>query len=159
MNLIQTSIALNSGNSGGALINTSGQVVGITVAKITGMSGDTVVEGIGLAIPITDVLPFINHIIHTGTSCRPALGILCYEATVGDYRGILVDSTTSGTPAAKFLKPGDLIIAANGRDITKLYDLTRVLYATGVGNTVELTVVRGQKTITVSIVLYDSLLT
>ena len=157
MYLIQTSVPLNSGNSGGALVNTSGQVVGITVAKITGMTGDTVVEGIGLVIPFTDALSFINHIIQNGTSCRPSLGILCYETILGDQRGILVDSTTPGTPAHKFLRAGDFIVAANGTPVPKLYNLTRILYATGIGNSVELTVLRNGEEVTVSILLYDRL--
>jgi len=157
MTLIQISAPLNSGNSGGALVDSRGQVVGITVAKFTGLRGDTVVEGIGLAIPITDMIPFINHIIHTGTSCRPSLGIMCYEGALGDQRGILVSETTPGTPAAKFLQPDDLIIAANGTPLKKFHDLTRVLYSTGVGNAVELTVIRDNQEITVSILLYDRL--
>lgn len=157
MTLIQISASLNSGNSGGALVDAYGQVVGITVAKFTGLRGDTVVEGIGLAIPITDMIPFINHIIHTGVSCRPSLGILCYEGALGDQHGILVQETTAGTPAARFLQPGDLIIAANGKPLRKFHDLTRVLYSTGVDNAVELTVIRGEETLSVSIILYDRL--
>lgn len=157
MTLIQTSVALNSGNSGGALINSYGQVVGINVAKITGIRGDAVVEGIGLAIPITDALPFINHIIHTGTSVRPSLGIMCYEARIDGQKGILVDETTPGTPAAKGLKAGDFIIAANGKLVGRLHELTRILYATGVGNEVKLTVIRGARELIIPIRLYDRL--
>lgn len=158
MNLIQLSIPLNSGNSGGPVVDVCGQVVGIAVAKLTGLNDDTVVEGIGLAIPITDTLPFINHIIHTGKSWRPALGILCLEHTSSSgQKGILVDSTTAGTPADGKLMAGDLIIAANGREITSLYELTRALYETGVGNTIELTILRSFQQITVSITLYDML--
>lgn len=79
MNLIQTSAALNSGNSGGALINEQGQVVGITVAKISGKEDEALVEGLGLAIPISDARPFINYILETGETCQPAIGhhLLC----------------------------------------------------------------------------------
>lgn len=157
MTLIQISASLNSGNSGGALIDTYGQVAGITVAKYTGMQGDTVLEGLGLAIPITDMLPFINHIIHTGTSCRPSLGIMCYEAQQGGRRGILVDEATPDTPAEELLRKGDFIVAANGTPINRLYDLSRILYATGVGGQVELTVIRHQNEITMTITLYDRL--
>jgi S1-C subfamily serine protease len=157
MTLIQTSVALNSGNSGGALINSYGQVVGINIAKITGIRGDAVVEGIGLAIPITDALPFINHIIHTGTSVRPSLGIMCYEARIDGQKGILVDETTPGTPAAKGLKAGDFIVAANGKLVGRLHELTRILYATGVGNEVKLTVIRGARELIIPIRLYDRL--
>ena len=75
LGMIQTSAALNSGNSGGPLLNDRGQVVGITSAKITGMENDTVIEGLGLAIPMTDLLPFVNHILAAGESWRPAIGI------------------------------------------------------------------------------------
>ena len=157
MTLIQTSVPLNSGNSGGALVDSCGRVAGITVAKITGMSGDAVVEGIGLVIPITDALPFLNHIIHTGHSYRPNLGILCYEAEVDGRRGICVQETTEGSPAHGLLFPNDLIVAANGTPTPKLNDLTRILYRSGVGSEVTLTVVRGIREMEVIITLYDRL--
>lgn len=157
MTLIQTSVPLNSGNSGGALVDSCGRVAGITVAKISGMSGDAVVEGIGLVIPITDTLPFLNHIIHTGHSYRPNLGILCYEAEVNGQRGICVQETTEGSPAHGLLLPNDLIIAANGIPTPKLNDLTRILYRSGVGTEVTLTVMRGVREMTVTITLYDRL--
>lgn len=157
MTLIQTSVPLNSGNSGGALVDSHGQVVGIAVAKLTGLRGDTVVEAIGLAIPITDALPFINHIIHTGASCRPSLGILCYETQVDGQRGILVDDITPNTPAQGRLLPGDLIIVANGTRVEQFHTLSRILFATGVGNEVELTVRRSGVDLTVSVPLYDRL--
>ena len=157
MTLIQTSVPLNSGNSGGALVDSCGRVTGITVAKITGMSGDAVVEGIGLVIPITDALPFLNHIIHTGHSYRPNLGILCYEAEVNGQRGICVQETTEGSPAHGVLFPNDLIIAVNGIPTPKLNDLTRILYRSGVGTEVTLTVVRGIREMDLTITLYDRL--
>ena len=158
MTLIQTSVPLNSGNSGGPLVDSSGRVAGIAVAKISGMSGDAVVEGIGLVIPITDTLPFINYIIHNGTSYRPNLGILCYEAVLEDgRRGIMVQETTEGSPAHGILFPNDLIIAANGTPVAKLPELTRILYRAGVGSNVTLTVLRGQKELNITITLYDRL--
>jgi len=157
MNLLQTSAALNSGNSGGALVNAYGQVVGITTAKITGIENDTVIEGLGLVIPISDALPFLNQMIHTGQSFRPSLGILCQEAQVDDTSGIYVVSTTPDTPAAQALQEGDIILAANGVDTTSLYTLTRVLNDTGVGNAVELSVLREGEVLPISITLYDRL--
>ena len=157
MTMIQTTAALNSGNSGGALVDACGRVVGITVAKITGVEDDVVTEGIGLAIPVTDALPFINHILSTGSSFRPALGIICYSDLTSDPQGIRVKEVTAGTPAMGRLKPDDLIISANGVRVIALNDLTRVLYTSGVGGEVELTVLRGGKTISVTITLYDRL--
>ncbi len=157
MTLLQTSAALNSGNSGGALVDSFGQVVGIPVAKLTGMEDEVVTEGIGLVIPLSDALPFINHILRTGESCRPGLGIQCYVTRQDGQAGILVDSVTPGTPAVGVLQKGDLIIAANGRQTDTLYRLTRTLYDTGVDSEIELTVVRDGEVITLSLVLYDRL--
>lgn len=157
MNLLQTSAALNSGNSGGALTNTYGQVVGITSAKITGLENDTVIEGLGLVIPINDTIPFLNQMIHTGQSFRPSLGILCQEVQMDDTSGVYVVSTTADTPAHEALLEGDVILAANGVDTPTLYALTRVLNDTGVGNQVELSVLRDGGVLSISITLYDRL--
>lgn len=157
MNLLQTSAALNSGNSGGALTNAYGQVVGITSAKITGVENDTVIEGLGLVIPINDTIPFLNQMIHTGQSFRPSLGILCQEVQMDDTSGVYVVSTTADTPAHEALLEGDVILAANGVDTPTLYALTRVLNDTGVGNPVELSVLRDGGVLSISITLYDRL--
>lgn len=157
MNLLQTSAALNSGNSGGALANSYGQVVGITTAKITGIENDTVIEGLGLVIPINDTIPFLNQMIHTGQSFRPSLGILCQEVQVDDSFGVYVVSTTAGTPADGVLLKGDVILSANGVDTPSLYALTRVLNDTGVGNDVTLSVLRDGAELSISITLYDRL--
>ena len=157
MTLIQTSAALNSGNSGGALVDAYGQVVGITSAKITGVTDDVVTEGIGLAIPITDSLPFLNYIIQTGDTCRPALGVMCDIYTLEGRQRVVISEITPGSPAEGLLQPGDEVIALNGRPFQTFYQLTRVLYATGVGNPVKLTVLRDGEKVTVSVTLYDSL--
>lgn len=157
MNLLQTRAALNSGNSGGALTNAYGQVVGITSAKITGLENDTVIEGLGLVIPINDTIPFLNQMIHTGQSFRPSLGILCQEVQMDDTSGVYVVSTTADTPAHEALLEGDVILAANGVDTPTLYALTRVLNDTGVGNQVELSVLRDGGVLSISITLYDRL--
>ena len=157
MNLLQTSAALNSGNSGGALTNAYGQVVGITSAKITGVENDTVIEDLGLVITINDTIPFLNQMIHTGQSFRPSLGILCQEVQMDDTSGVYVVSTTADTPAHEALLEGDVILAANGVDTPTLYALTRVLNDTGVGNQVELSVLRDGGVLSISITLYDRL--
>lgn len=157
MTLIQTSAALNSGNSGGALVDVYGQVVGITSAKITGVNDDVVTEGIGLAIPITDSLPFLNSIVQTGRTCRPALGVTCNIYTQDSRQRVVVAEITPGSPAQGVLQAGDEITALNGQAIDSFYQLTRGLYAAGVGGTVELTVLREGQPLTLSITLYDSL--
>lgn len=157
MTLIQTSAALNSGNSGGALVDVYGQVVGITSAKITGVSDDVVTEGIGLAIPITDSLPFLNHIIQTGETCRPALGVMCSIYTIGNRQRVVITEVTPGSPSQGLLFPDDEVVAVNGRQVDTFYQLSRALNAAGVGGTVELTVLRDGQEVAVSVTLYDSL--
>ena len=163
LGLIQISNPLNPGNSGGALINESGQVVGITCAKITGLvreEGDTVddalvLEGMGLAIPITDALPFINHILATGRSWRPAIGIRCLAAQAEGRKGILVSEITGAAPREAGLREGDLIVSANGTSVTSLVELRRVLYRVGVDGELTCTVVRDGSELEISFALIE----
>ena len=158
MTLIQTTAALNSGNSGGALVNAAGQVVGITSAKLSGLSDGVVREGLGLAIPITDLRPFINRILETGKSWRPSIGIMCYAAQADGVSGILVQSVEPGTPAEQAgLTPFDLIVEANGVRVESLYALRRVLYDTGVGGTLRCTVLRDGTRLELEFALIDTM--
>ena len=165
LGLIQISNPLNPGNSGGALVNEAGQVVGITCAKITGLvreEGEAiddamVLEGMGLAIPITDALPFVNHILATGRSWRPAIGIQCRAAQAEDRKGILVVEVTGDAPKEAGLREGDLILSANGSSVTSLVELRRVLYRTGAGGELTCTVLREGRELEISFPLTDSL--
>lgn len=165
LGLIQIDAALNPGNSGGALVNEAGQVVGITSAKITGVvreSGEAledsvVLEGMGLAIPISDAIPFINHILATGESWRPAMGIQCAAAEVDGRRGIQVAEVTADAPQEAGLRSGDLILTANGVAVTTLPELRRVLYRTGAEEELTCTVLRRGEELTISFPLMDSL--
>ena len=166
LGLIQTDVPLNPGNSGGALVNEHGQVVGITSAKITGLSRESgesfedaaVIENLGLAIPITDALPFVNRILATGKSWRPSIGIKCIATEVDGRRGILVDSVEADTPAREAgLRKDDLIVSANGRQVTTLVELRRMIYRTGVDGLLNCTVVRGGEELPVSFTLIDKL--
>lgn len=166
MGYIQISVPINPGNSGGALINDRGQVVGITAAKITGlvMGEDSysvedaaVIEAIGLALPTSDLLPFINHILATGESFRPSIGIKCVATRQYGQTGVLVREVTDGVPAQKAgLVEGDFIIQANGQPVSDLIDLRRVLYRTGVDGEVTCTVLRNGEELELSFTLIDS---
>ena len=144
----------------------SGQVVGITAAKITGlvMGEDSysvedaaVIEAIGLALPTSDLLPFINHILATGESFRPSIGIKCVATRQYGQTGILVREVNDGVPAQKAgLVEGDFIIQANGQPVSDLIDLRRVLYRTGVGGEVTCTVLRNGEELELSFTLIDS---
>lgn len=155
MSLIQTTAPLNSGNSGGALLNGYGQVVGITSAKITSGS-EVTVEGLGLAIPISDIRGCVNSIIACGQVITPRIGIYCYATEHAGVPGILVDSLEEGGPAeAAGLLPADFITAANGIPIGSVEELKDLFYDVGIGGAVELTVVRGQKTLTLTMTLVE----
>ena len=166
LGLIQTDVPLNPGNSGGALVNERGEVVGITSAKITGLVWDSdesfedaaVIENIGLAIPISDVLPFINRILATGKSWRPSIGIKCAEAVVDGRRGVQVAEVDEGTPAQEAgLREHDLIVSANGQPVTDLITLRRIIYRAGAGSLLHCIVVREGEELPITFALIDKL--
>jgi len=164
LGLIQIDNPLNPGNSGGALVNESGQVVGITCAKITGLSREggesiddaVVLEGMGLAIPISDAIPFVNHILATGESWRPSIGIRCAAAVVDGRRGIRVAEVTNSSVREAGLEEKDLILSANGTPVTTLVELRRVLYRTGVDGRLTCTVLRDGQEREVTLTLVDN---
>jgi serine protease Do len=158
MTLIQTTAALNSGNSGGALINEYGQVVGITVAKISGTVDSAVVEGLGLAIPITAVRPYINHILETGETWRPTIGITCYAVEADGVAGIQVETVDPDSSAFQAgLSRGDIIIEAQGTPVSSVYALKRVLSEVGAGGELTCTVLRDGQRLELTFTLYDSM--
>lgn len=129
MVLIQTTAALNSGNSGGALINAYGQVVGITNMKMSAY--DDTVEGLGFAIPTTTVKRVVEDLIRQGyVSGEPTIGITCHTITqemAEEYDlplGVYVDSVQQDSNAKKQgIFPGDVIVEANGQSITTIEEL------------------------------------
>ncbi len=149
MTLLQTSAALNSGNSGGALLNTRGQVIGITNMKI--MSSDNSVEGLGFAIPSTAVKDAVDAMIATGTYDGPAsIGI---TGSTGEG-GVLVYSVDPNSDAfAKGLLPDDLITAVNGQHVGTVDDINAIKTGMKIGDTLTLTVRRGGETLTLEIAL------
>lgn len=154
--MIQTSTPLSSGNSGGALLNEHGQVVGITTAKMKMDKMGVSVEGVGLALPISDIRGMINAIIEHGRVVTPRIGILCYAVEMDGVPGMMVDSATEGDPAEKAgIRPRDFISHANGIPIQDLNGLKDILYDTGVGNEVILTILRGTETIEITVTLAE----
>ncbi|MGN1004126.1 MAG: S1C family serine protease [Oscillospiraceae bacterium] len=161
MSLIQTTAALNPGNSGGALLNSAGQVVGITNMKM--MSDYETIEGLGFAIPTTWAKEVVDTLLAEGAiTGRPTIGITCRTlssgeaATLGLNCGVYVDTVTSHGPAAKAgVQPGDVITEANGRIIASLEDLTVVRDEADVGGTLKLTVWRDGETLELTLTLVD----
>ncbi|WP_294518735.1 S1C family serine protease [uncultured Pseudoflavonifractor sp.] len=132
MTLIQTTAALNSGNSGGALLNDRGQVVGITNMKMTSYSGS--VEGLGFAIPTSTVKAIVDELIAYGhVRGYPTLGILGSTmdaqraAANGLVEGVYVQSVTAGSDAEKQgMRSGDVITECNGQTVTSVDDINAI---------------------------------
>jgi serine protease Do len=146
MNLIQTDCAINSGNSGGPLINRFGQVIGICNMKM--MSSTTTVEGIGFAIPSSTVATIATKLIAKGEVIRAMLGITAYDLTAaecqeyGVTQGIMVVTVLSTTDAfAQGIRSGDIITAANGTPISRVDQLNTLKADMSPGDTIVLTVV------------------
>lgn len=155
MKVLQTDASINSGNSGGPLANSNGQVIGITNMKLVS-SG---VEGIGFAIPIEDAANFADMIIKGESVQRPVLGVemldLAYRRQLrskGIYldtdleRGVVVVSVQENSPAEKGkLKKGDIITAIDGNEIKNVASLRYNLYQHKVGDTMNVTYERNGK--------------
>ncbi len=145
MTLIQTNAALNSGNSGGPLINCYGQVVGINTVKIGAFADTAGVEGLGFAIPSTQVKEIVDQIIAQGyVSGRPTLGITG-EALSTFYQhyyrmpaGLYITQVDSNSDAAqKGVQVGDMLLYLGDTRITGLDDLKTAIYDCQVGQQVE----------------------
>ena len=142
---IQTDAAINSGNSGGALVNSDGKVIGINTLKLSG-SG---VEGIGFAIPINSTLDIIDDLIEYSKVIRPYMGFTGMdldEATAKEYDlvvGAYVRSVEDFSPAQKAgLQAGDVIVKVDGQSITTMNELNDIKNSHKVGDVLTLTVNR-----------------
>ncbi len=155
MSLIQTTTPINMGNSGGALLNEYGQVVGITTIKL--MSSSDTVENMGFAIPSTRVVRVVNWLAQGIEIQTPAVGITVYAVT-DPLRGMLVDSVSEGGyAAAAGIQPGDIITHAEGEPLYATSDLSQILSSMLVGDTLHLIVNRDGETLEIDVVLsnYD----
>lgn len=139
MTLIQTSAPINFGNSGGALINRQGQVVGITTIKI--ISEDGGVEGLGFAIPMTRVKSIVDWLI----AGSPTLGFTVDTRPL-EKGGLTIRSVERGTPASKVgLRRGDVLLALNGAEVDSIETLQGLRNTLKVGESVTLTVLRSEE--------------
>ena len=159
-NMIQTDTSINPGNSGGPLFNNYGEVVGIVTAKYSTYS-NSVVEGLGFAIPINDVMAMIEDIMTNGyVTNKPYLGVSAgtlTEQMAAQYRydisnGVFIYSVDEGGAAARAgLQMGDVIRKVDDHTITSLEDLTAVKKNYSAGDTVTLTVYRGGNELTMTL--------
>ncbi len=153
LTLIQTNAALNEGNSGGALINRYGQVIGITNMKMSSSYGGVSIEGVGFAIPSATVKSMADSILRNGKVLgRPALGI-----TVGAIpdeaaeayslpEGLYVSEVNPGSDCARQgLQKGDIITHVDGESVTLTTDVTERIAGMAVGDTLQLRIYRSDE--------------
>lgn len=160
MNMLQTNTAINPGNSGGPLFNESGEVVGITTAKYSTSSSGTSVEGLGFAIPINDVVRIIQDLMDYGyVTGKPYMGVQITDVSseaqwYGISAGAAVSYVAEDSAADQAgLQQGDIVIAIDGTVIDSSSALTAALTAYRAGDSAQLTVIRQNETLTLTIVL------
>lgn len=161
MDLIQTDCAINSGNSGGALFNLYGEVIGITNAKYSSSSSgsEASIDNIGFAIPMNHVKNIVKSIIETGSITKPYIGVtvtaVSSEAQAyGLPTGAAVRSVKEDSPAAKGgLEANDIITEVNGTTITSSSDLVSYVGEQAPGDELKLKVYRQGKTLDITVTI------
>ena len=155
---IQTDAAINSGNSGGALVNSKGQVIGINTLKISG----TGVEGVGFAIPINSTKSIYEQLIQYSKVKRPYIGITGINLTESLAKqnnlvvGIYVKSIEDFSSAEKAgIKVGDVITEADGTKITTVDELNEIKNKKNIGDTIKLKITRDGKEKEITLTLQE----
>ena len=163
MTLIQTDAAINSGNSGGPLLNGYGQVIGINSAKMSSTYGSASVEGLGFAIPISDAKEIIEDLINNGyVTGRPQFGITGVTVTESDAerfsmpQGVYVYGVTEGSAADDAgIRQGDIITAVEGTDTPDMDTLNEVKNQYNAGDTITITIYRSGEKIDLQLTLQE----
>lgn len=155
---IQTDASINSGNSGGALVNSKGQVIGVNTLKLSG----TGVEGVGFAIPINSTKEIYEQLIQYNKVKRPYIGIGGYDLdeqtaennnlVVGIYIKTIEDFS-AGEKAG--LKIGDVIVEVDGTKVTKMDELNAIKNQKQIGDTLKLKVFRESKEKEITVTLQE----
>lgn len=167
--LLETTAVINPGNSGGPLVNLSGEVIGITSAKIAQVG----VEGMGYAISIDGALPIIQQLVNSGYVTRPWMGLsivavtpsvkamvendpsLDWNITVDE--GILIAEIVADSPVDQAgLQAGDVIVSLNDQKVVTEQEFTQILYATEIGQPLKVEYYRGDINATVSVFPIES---
>ena len=154
--VIQTDAAINAGNSGGALVNSQGKVIGINTLKISG-SG---IEGIGFAIPISSTTDIITELIDHNKVIRPYIGIAGSTVTedmAKKYKvveGVLVEEVENFTAAQKAgIKAGDIITEVNGKEVDSVDDINEIKNKYNVGDKIKIKLYRDGNYVDVELTL------
>ena len=155
---IQTDASINSGNSGGALVNSKGQVIGVNTLKLSG----TGVEGVGFAIPINSTKEIYEQLIQYNKVKRPYIGIGGYdldEQTAEDNNLVVgiyiktIEDFSAGEKAG--LKIGDVIVEVDGTKVTKMDELNAIKNQKQIGDTLKLKVFREGKEKEITVTLQE----
>lgn len=163
MTLIQTDAPINSGNSGGPLLNSCGQVIGINSAKMSSSYGSASIEGLGFAIPINDARTIINDLInYKYVKGRPYMGISTTDITESYSRylnlpmGAYVNYVEEGG-AADFagIQEGDVIIGVEDETVSTGAELAAIVYDYKAGDSITLTISRRGKDIEITMILQE----
>ncbi len=163
MTLIQTDAAISPGNSGGALINKYGEVIGINSVKLI----DDAAEGLGFAIPMNEAVPIMQDLMNYGyVKGRPMIGVSVREITpeLAYYNNLLVDyglyvmGVTEGSGAEKAgLARGDIIVKVDGQKVTTSTEMNKIRDTHKAGENINLSVLRAGKEITLTVTLTEDL--
>ena len=163
MNLIQTDCAINSGNSGGALFNMHGEVIGITNAKYSSSSSsEASIDNIGFAIPMNRVYGIVKSIIEKGYISKPYIGVSVGDVSeetqgYGLPKGAAVKSVSENSPAEKAgIKVNDIITKVNGKEISGSNNLVTIVGEVSVGDVLKLEVYRSGSTVEIEVTVGES---
>lgn len=159
--LLETSAAINPGNSGGPLVNLAGEVIGITSAKVAQIG----VEGMGYAISVNTATPIIKELVNKGYVTRPWLGVGLYtvdqmainQLELKVDKGVLLVEIVPDSPAARAgLQEADVIVSIDGKEVTTVEELTRILHSSEIGQPMEIVFWRDDIESTVQVIPAES---
>jgi S1-C subfamily serine protease len=162
VDLIQTDAAISPGNSGGALLDSQGRVIGINVAYLP--PAQTGAENIGFAIPADTVVRVAQQLVSGGTVSHPYMGIsyttitsaLQQQYGLSRSNGVLITQVGQGSPAEKAgLQQGDIVLSMGGTTVTQEGDLVSILGQKKVGETIPVTVERNGRQMTLQVTLVE----
>ena len=154
--LIQTDASINSGNSGGPLMNSKGEVIGINTVKVASA------EGIGFAIPINQIKPIIDKIVKNGEFIEPYFGVLAYDKAMTSYissdikldTGIFVYDIDYGSPAyISGIRKGNIILTVDDIPIDTLCEFRSILFSKNIGEKMRVKILndKGEKEVVVQV--------
>ena len=163
-NFLQTDASINHGNSGGALVNSLGELMGINTLSFDKSNDGETPEGIGFAIPTASIRPIVNALLADGrVSGRVSIGITvgAVSSAASEYYdlpdGLYISAVAEGSDAEKQgIQSGDMLLAVNGQAVTTTYDVSAAKDGLKVGDTVTLTIYRDGKTFDVDVKLVDT---